>query len=880
MSKKNRKARLSGETAPLRKEAATFTRRPLACAVSLVVCSMAVGLTAPAAWAQQAAPQTQVASQEFNVPAGPLAPALRSFATASGIPLSFTAGQTTGKTTAGLRGQFSVQQGFAALLEGTGLQAQRLDNGGYVLRATATEQGGQGSHTLPEVLVTADALREAGTRTILTQEDVERTGATSMADVIRYQPLVEAPGTVQGATRGASRYDRSGTTGYNIRGVEGNRIGLDVDGIEMPDAISRAPLTNRAQDGTFGMGRDFIDPDMYGAVDIQSGTTNSQRTAGGIGGAVSFRTKSPEDYVSADKPFYAGAKLGYAEASETWTKGVTAALQSGDFGGLISYSRRDGEQTRNNSDTVQSFPDDWHTDALLLKGVQRISTDHRLELVADLYRKQSNSEFETWNTTATAVSGISRQQADTRRDTISFAHTWTPGPNGWIDQLNTRVYYQKTDMDDVTDTTLTSGALVRETSQNTTRQIGFSSVGEKRIGNQLLKFGVNHSTARNEHPFTSTEAYGSRQPFPDTKTDRTGLFVEDTIEFDVGGHRLALVPGLRVDRVSPSIRNAGSFEGNLITEDELNAMYGNTPSTTIVSPSLAVLYDIQPALRAYAQWKRSGRAPSNSELFGYWNSGGGTYALLGDRDLKKETSDAFELGLKGSPTAGVILNASAFYTRYKDFISYTRYTRANNPEKFTNIPTNLTILYQADNRDSAKIYGSELSVRLEHGTWSPELRGLYSTWAVGYSKGSSKSSYAGDKDVDLDTVQPAKAIIGVGYDAPEKLWGMNLIGTFVRGKQAVSTNRQSFTNNPGDTLADSTVELFDVPGYARFDLFGYWRVSKNARISAGIYNIADKKYWAYGSTRSLQPSSAQDRRQIDLSTAPGRTVAVNLNIDF
>jgi hemoglobin/transferrin/lactoferrin receptor protein len=750
----------------------------------------------------------------------------------------------------------------------------------------ATSTSSDSKETLEEVKVTADALRqEAGTRTVITQEDIEKTGATGMGEVMRYQPLVEAPGTVTGSTRGASRYDRSGTTGYNIRGIEGNRIGLDVDGIEMPDAISRAPLTNRAQDGTFGMGRDFIDPDIYSAVDIQSGTTNSQRTAGGIGGAVSFRSKSPEDYVNENKPLYFGGKLGYNEANSAWTKAVTAAGLAGNYAGILSYVRRDGHETKNNSDIVNSYPEDWHSDALLLKGSVRVNAQHKLEIGADLYRKQNDSSFEAWNTAATAVTGASTQNAQTERKTFHVAHTWRPGAGGLVDLLNTRVYLQDTDMDDVTDTLTfatrtTRSSTARDISQNTTRQVGFSSVGEKRLDNHLLKFGVNYSQTKNEHPFSSTSDSSTQQPFPDTTTDRTGFFLEDTIDFQVGGRRLAVVPGLRVDRVKPSIRNADSFGNNRITAAQLETMYGSTSGTTIASPSLAVLYDIQPALTAYAQWKRSGRAPTNSEVFGYWNGGGGDYALVGNKDLKKETSDSFDMGLKGSPTPGVVFNSSVFYTRYKDFISYTRYTRANNREVFTNIQPNLIFLYQASNRDEATIYGTELSARLEHGTWSPAAEGIYSTWALGYSKGNSKSNFAGDKKVDLDSVQPAKAIIGVGYDAPEKAWGLNLTGVFVKGKQAVATNRQSFTNNPGATLADSTTEQFRVPGFARFDLSAYWRLTKNMRLAGGIYNLGDKRYWAYSNARSLQPASAQDRRQIELSTAPGRTFAVSLNVDF
>ncbi|CAN7200502.1 TonB-dependent receptor [Pseudorhodoferax sp. LjRoot39] len=861
---------------------------PLAQAARQALLAMALATAGlPAAHAQNT-----TALAAYSVPAGPLGDALTQFAATAGVSVQLDATLVAGRRSPGLDGRFGVREGFARLLAGSGLEVQERNRGVWVLRqagsaaapAAATSATGT---ALPEVKVTAEAVRqEAGTRTILTEEDMQRTGAASIADVVRYQPLVDVPSTVQGATRGASRYDRSGTTNYNIRGVEGNRVGLDVDGIEMPDAISRAPLTARSEDGTFGMGRDFIDPYLYSSVDIQSGTTNAQRSAGGIGGAVSFRSKSPEDYVHADKPFYAGARIGYSEVDRSWAEGVTLAGQSGNLGVLLAYSRRDGKQAENHptTDLVRVAPQDWHSDALLLKGQLRLNPEHRLELSADLYRRQNDSTFDSWDANGTAITGRSVQDARTRRDTVSVSHLWTPGAGGLVDRLDTRLYVQNTDMDDVTDTvTRATGALVRETSQNTTHQIGFSSVADKRIGNHALKFGVNYAVNENEHPFTTepTASIGvAGQPFPDTRTVRLGAFVQDTIDFQVGGRRLALVPGLRVDRIDPSIRNTGSFNNDRVTQEELEEMYGKAPATTIVSPSLALLYDVRPDLTAYVQWKRSGRAPTNSEIFGYWNSGGGSYALLGDRNLKEETSNAFDIGLKGSPVPGVTFAGSVFYTKYKDFISYTRYTRANNPEKFVNIQDSLSILYQAANRDEAHIYGTEISARLDHGTWAPSVRGLYSTWALGYSKGSSKSNYAGDEDVDLDTVQPAKAIVGVGYDAAQKAWGLSLTGTFVRGKQAVATNRQSFQNNPGQELTDSTTALYKVPGFARFDIAGYWRVSRNVRLHAGIFNLTDKRYWSYSNTRSLQPANPRDRQQIEVSSAPGRTYAVSLNVDF
>ena len=109
----------------------TFPRKPLACAILLL---SSLGAMPPAGAQATAAP----GARQFTIPAGPLAPALRSFAAATGTLLIFDAGQAEGKTTAGLRGAYPVAGGFAALLDGTGLEAVRLDNGGYALRARAS----------------------------------------------------------------------------------------------------------------------------------------------------------------------------------------------------------------------------------------------------------------------------------------------------------------------------------------------------------------------------------------------------------------------------------------------------------------------------------------------------------------------------------------------------------------------------------------------------------------------------------------------------------------------------------------------------------------------------------------------------------------------
>ena len=740
--------------------------------------------------------------------------------------------------------------------------------------------------TLPVVEVKAEREQQAqhtpGATTTLTLEDLEKPGINSMADVVRYQPLVSAPGVATGASRNKSSFDRGGTTGYNIRGIEGNRIGLDIDGIELPDATTR-PYVSRVGSNTFGVGRDFIDPEMFSGVDIQSGTTSSRRSAGGIGGAVGFKTKSPENYLTPTKSSYFGGKLGYDSADRSWNESVTAAGRSGALSGLIAYSRRDGHALRNNSDTIDSYPDNWHSDALLLKGGLQLSSEHKLGLSADLYRRKNNTVFDAWDSNGAAITENSRQHSDTARNTLQFSHLWTPSA-GWLDQLDTRVFFQDTDTRDATDTTpLAGGSVTNNLSQNKTRTWGFSSTAEKRFDNHRVSVGVNASTQKIDRPWSVS---GYMKPQPDTTNNRFGLFVEDEITFNAGGRRLALIPGLRVDRYEIKARDLDNFVSGVLTQADVEKLYGNVPTRNVVSPSLSLVYDIQPKLSAYVQYKRSGRVPTAGEIFGSWNMAsnyntGNQYALTGNRDLQDETAQSIDIGLKGQPTPGVQMSASAFYTHYKDFIAYTRSTRASAPDLFTNVPAHIGTIYQAENRDKAHIYGFEVSTRLDHGQWAPAVRGLYSTWALGYSKGSSKSRYDGDTDTDLDSVLPRKAIVGIGFDAPQKRWGAGLTGTFVKSKRAIATNRNSYANG-GTAITESTTTLFTVPGYAVFDLGGYWQISKNVRLSGGIANITDKRYWDYASARNLQvsPASARDARDIELLTNPGRTYSLALSVAY
>ncbi|MFK3683177.1 TonB-dependent siderophore receptor [Pseudomonas sp. NPDC088890] len=114
-----------------------MSRLPLARAVQLALFGVPLIAFTTASVAAQVQQSTR-----FEITPGPLGTALSEFASAAGVTLSFASEQTQGLSSPGLQGTFSVEEGLARLLAGSGLQASRQSNGGYVLLPAASAANG------------------------------------------------------------------------------------------------------------------------------------------------------------------------------------------------------------------------------------------------------------------------------------------------------------------------------------------------------------------------------------------------------------------------------------------------------------------------------------------------------------------------------------------------------------------------------------------------------------------------------------------------------------------------------------------------------------------------------------------------------------------
>ena len=224
------------------------------------------------------------------------------------------------------------------------------------------------------------------------------------------------------------------------------------------------------------------------------------------------------------------------------------------------------------------------------------------------------------------------------------------------------------------------------------------------------------------------------------------------------------------------------------------------------------------------------------------------YQTIPNPDLKSETSDSFELTIRGDYPY-VKFSVAGYYNRYHDFIE----TFADDGID----PVTGLIRFQSQNLSRAEIYGVEGRMELPLGAYTPCLNGWSVRNSIGYTVGNDLVS-----DVGLNSVDPLKIISSLRYDAPDNRWGVELIGTYVDEK-----HRVDFLTSPDQFVPDS---------YFAVDLIAYANLSRNLTANVGVYNLTDEGYFVWQDVIGLSGS----RPDIGRFAQPGIYVKGGVTIRF
>ncbi|GAA5009311.1 TonB-dependent receptor [Acinetobacter puyangensis] len=686
----------------------------------------------------------------------------------------------------------------------------------------------------------------------INRENLDKTGTNDMASIVKYLPLVSAPFSANGAS---TFYAGSGTSSYNIRGIDGNRVGLDVDGVDIADATmatwTGASMRNSAS------GRDYIDPEMFQSVNIYSGTTDA--STDGIGGRVSFINKSPDDYLVDGKTYAGTAKVGYSSADEAWLTSVTGAVGNDSVKALIAYAHRDGHEVQGNSKTKQ-FPADWKSDAVLGRLIWNINDQHQLGFTADYYKKHNYITEMDGSTYTSIIYNDGTQDQNIQRQQFILDYVFKPTQFVLFDKLKTKTWYQESNND--TRTTYNTSTYLRDVNnQFEEKNIGIKLEANKAVGIHNLTYGLTadkkeYDSTRKElrnGASTSSNLYQGAYLF-NSEVNRYAAHITDEIEFDVADRALVVTPSLRGERSEYRPENS-TYAG---VEDK-NFSY--------FAPGLSISYQLTPHNYTYAKYTHGARVPSATELGSYFQTSSSvSYYLSGNSDLKKETSDAFEIGLRNSSIDGIKVDLTGFYTNYKNFIDYKQLASSECTV------SGVYLCYEAQNLAKAAIWGAELSAHIDLGHFINNTDGFSLALVAGKTKGHAENE-DGNK-TGINSINPGKASLTFAYDDPNKRFGLGFTTTAVESKTATQ-DASTYSASSG---------YAPVAGYTVFDFTAYWNINKFTKLNVGLNNIFDKTYWNYSTVGTLNSSVSASGRNtstlIDRSAEVGRNVVASLEFKF
>ncbi|PZO37549.1 MAG: TonB-dependent receptor [Pseudanabaena frigida] len=692
---------------------------------------------------------------------------------------------------------------------------------------------------------------------VIDAEKLDRTLSQDLRDVFRYEPNVSV---------GNNR--RYGLQDINIRGLGGNRVLILNDGIRVPTQFSF---------GTPSLGRDYVDLESLQRVEVIRGPASALYGSDALGGVVSFRTIEPGDLLKKipEQSVVTSLSTNVETVDRSFTNTAAIAFRDGNFEGLLGYTRRDGAEARVPTgnefvDSRSNGRNNW-----IGKLVYRIDQTSKIGIAAEIFRNRDN--FIVAPITAAGLqspTGFIGQnetlENNTSRDRFSISYDFNdPNSTGFLNAAKAQLYYQNSEVNELRtqDFVRTGAGVDRRRLRNLTnsfldRVFGGEVQLQSRfkideIPNQLT-YGIDISNTRNERVRNGVEnrfnAAGTNilttnvvgadnfpvKDFPDSNTFRLGIYAQNEIAFS---DTFTLIPGIRFD----------SYQLNTAI-DELYLR--NSPDVTAanfsdsaISPSLGFVWQTAPEWTLLGRYAKGFRTPLYSEInSGFTNltSPGFRYKTLSNPNLRPETSDTFEIGIR---TAYPQFNASltGFYNLYNNFIQSNASAGTATISGIPNVS-----LFQTQNVARASTYGFELSGEYK---FSPDNDGFSLIAALGLTVGDNLTT-----NQPLETIDPIKAVLGLRYRAPENLWGADLSTTFA-GQPRLASDRPANSYTP--------------QGYTVVDLTGFYKITPRLTLNLGVFNLLNNQYFLYSDVRPLitapAPSDLARYAQPGISLRAGLT---------
>ncbi len=771
---------------------------------------------------------------------------------------------------------------------------------GAALAADAADAAAPGATLDPVEVRETRAKSDNQNVTTLSSKDLRAQGAQSMEDVIRYVPGVEMVDL-----------GRAGFNGFNIRGLEADRVAMTLDGLSFPQSLD--PGTYQPYE-FFRSGRGSVDLESVKAVEIIKGADAITAGSGALSGAVMFTTKDPADFLKASgNDSYGSIKYGYTGSSDENMGSLTFANRTGQFESLLVYTRRDGHETESWYDTTiaQYGPDrrtpdpiDRESDNVLAK-VNFLATDSQ-SLGVVYERARGTNDVDNWSR-SDGVGSYYRRTAEDRndRDRYGLKYTWQAGTM-LFDSLEATADHQKSYIQGQTNIDVASGttggtrcsatALCarREDRWDTqkldraaldfTKQFEAAGVHHDMVYGAAWQEGKIHwnsvdSRWDNAGNLVSQDTDPSL--WPDTKETDWTVYLRDKVR--LLDDRLSFTGGVRYDSYKYVPQTRATSGGDSGYEDG----GGSVGTSKFSSPTwnLGSEFKFTDTQSIWAQAGRGFRAPSVNDMYGTSSttevtrvSDGATVTVPDGKsnpDLEAERSLNLEMGWRYQ-SERLRLGVSVFRDKYSHFIDTATYTADEDVQYSTTVRGVTTITHGYSytmpiNRGEVVVKGVEAEgLWLMADDWMARL-------AYSYNEGK-------DNDGEpLGSISPAKTVAGVSYNAPSRRWSVTANVTHQDRKDPDDYGTSVTNSSYGEEVVP--MYAYKAREYTLLDVFGSYDITSRLHLTAGVYNVFDKEYYLWNRVRTAGSGTAvfagnTSAEGIGRWSQPGRNVRLTLSFDF
>ena len=754
------------------------------------------------------------------------------------------------------------------------------------IRPGVAAEADESARQLNKIKVTAEEEGQStlGNSTVVGVAELEEEQAQNFEDAIRYIP-------------GVSIVDmgRFGDNGFNIRGLEGDRVALTVDGLSFAETVETTPAYE-----FFRAGRGSIDIDSLKSIEVVKGADSIAAGSGALGGAVMFTTKDAYDYLSPDgNDSYFRVKTGYTSSSDELMTTATFANRTGPVESMVLYTRRRGHEAESWYDSTpvatgsqRRTPDpiDRESDNVLAKVDFLIGESQRFGLVGE-YSRATN---EINNLSRVGGLGYLTRRADddSDRDRYGVRYTWDDAGT-FFDSLEWTADRVETKSRGLTTILAGTGCArnivpcLRSEDRATEQVLDRSALDFTKawkggsVGHSLI-YGLAWQQREVDFSAVDTRYIGTTSDtssvtvdpdqVPNTDVTSYSAYLRDSLY--LFNDRLTLHGGVRYDRTeySPNLDAQFVDPTGSIRDVEFSAPTWQA----------GVDFKFTPEHSVWAQIGRGFRAPSVGELYAPTATTTATEVATGRQvtlwdsasnpNLEAEESLNTELGYRWQ-TERHQLGLSVFRDKYSDFIDIATFVQNPGTQYRTCTGSNCTVTVgheylMSANVGEVTVKGVEVEGRwLISQQWSARL-----AWA--YSEGEKQN---GDP---LPSIIPATGVLGLRYQSPTQRWSLTGNVTHAEAKKledaTLTETSDFFASLVPDYLSDA---------YTILDLIGEINITKDLRLNAGVYNVFDEKYYLWPRVRFVNEGTTTlygyvTGDGIGRYSEPGRNFRVSLAWQF